>query len=100
MNDMKKAWTGINKVMNRNKRKSKPIVGLKRLNGNGVTRNPAELPNVLNEFFSTVGQKLAANVPGSNCHYREYLTNTNFTSSFFFEPVISSNIELEILLLQ
>ena len=101
MNDMTKTWTGINEVMNRNKRKSKPIVvGLiKRLNGNGVTRNPAERPNVLNDYFSTVGQKLAANVPDSNCHYREYFTNTNFTSSFFFEPVISSDIEQEISLL-
>ena len=83
--------------MNRNKRKSTPIVGLK---GNGVTGNPAELPHVLNDFFSTVGQKLVANVPDSNCYYREYLTNTKFTSSFFFEPVISPDIELEISLLQ
>ena len=95
MNDMKKTWTGINE-MSRNKRKSKPIVGLKRLNGNGVTHNVAELPNVLNDFFSTVGQKLASNVPDANCHYKEYLANANFTSSFFFEPVISSDIELEI----
>ena len=65
-----------------------------------MTRNPAELPNVLNDFFSTVGQKLAANVPDSNCHYSEYLINTNLTSSFFFEPVISSDIELEISLLR
>ena len=70
---MKKTWTGINEIMNRNKRKSKPIVGRKRLNGNGVTRNTAELPNLPNDFFSTVGQKLAANVPDSNCHYCEYL---------------------------
>ena len=96
MNDTKKTWTGINEVMNCNKRKSKPVVGLKRLNGNGVTRNPEELPNVLNDFFSTVGQKLAANVPDSICHYSEYLINTNLASSFFFEPVISSDIELEI----
>ena len=47
MNDMKKTWTGINEIMNRNKRKSKPIVDLKRLNRKGVTRNTAELPNVL-----------------------------------------------------
>ena len=83
MNDMKKTWTGINDVMNRNKRKAKPIVGLKRLNGNGVTRIPAELPNELNDFFSTVGRKLAANVPDSNCHYNESLTNTNFTTFQF-----------------
>jgi len=64
------------------------------LNENGVTRNPAELPNVLNDFFSTVGQKLAANVPDSNCHYREYLSNTDLSSSFFFEPVIPSDRNL------
>ena len=96
MNDMKKTWTGINEVMNRNRRKSKPIVWLKQLNGNGVTCNLAVLLNVLNDFFSTVGQKLVANVPDSNCHYSEYLINTNLTSSFFFEPVILSDIELEI----
>ena len=66
--------TEINEVMNRNKKKSKPVFGLKRLNGNGVTRNPAELPNVLNDFFSTVGQKLAANLPDTNCHYTKYLS--------------------------
>ena len=72
----------------------------KLLNGNVVTRNPAELPNVLSDFFSTVGQKLAANVPDSNCHYSKYLTKTNLTSSFFFEPVVLSDIELEISLLR
>ena len=29
MNNMKKTWSGINEIMSRNKRKSKPIVGLK-----------------------------------------------------------------------
>ena len=92
---MKKTWTGINEVMDRNQMKSKPIFGFKRLNWNGVTRSPAELPNALTDFFSRVSQKLAANVLDSNCHYSEYLTNTNLTSSFFFEPVVSSNVELE-----
>ena len=99
MNDMKKTWSGINEIMGRNKRKSKPIVGLKRLNGSGVAQNAAELPNVLNDFFSTVGPKLAANVPDANCHHKEYLANFNLTSSFFFELVIPSDIELEISLL-
>ena len=96
MNDMKKTWSGINEIMGRNKRKSKPVIGLKRLNGNG---NAVELPNMLNDFFSTVGQKLAANVPGANCHHKEYLAKVTFASSFFFEPVIPSDIELEISLL-
>ena len=83
------------------KKKSKPIFGLKRLNGNSVTRSPAKLPNALNDFFSTVGKKLAANEPDSNCHYSEYLTNTDLTSSFFFEPdVVSSDKEVEISLVR
>ena len=97
---MKKTWTGINEVMNRNKKKSKPIFGLKRLKRNGVTCNPVEIPNLLNDFFSTVSQKLAANLPDNNCLYSEYLTNTNLTNSFFFEPLVSSDIELEISLLR
>ena len=64
-----------------------------------MTHNVAELPNVLNDFFSTVGQKLASNIPDANCRYKDYLANANFTSSFFFEPVISADIELEISLL-
>ena len=74
--------------MNRNKRNSKPVVGLKRLNGNGVTCNPEELPNVLNDFFSTVGQKLAANVPDSNCHYSEYFINTTI---YFHEGTVTNS---------
>ena len=101
MNDMRKTWSGINEIMGRNKRKSKPIIGLNynQLNGNRVTHNGAELPNVLNDFLSTVGQTLAANVPDANCHYEEDLEKVNLASSFFFEPVIPSDIELEISLL-
>ena len=65
----------------------------KRLNGNGVTHYAAELPNVLNDFFSTVGQKLAANVPEANFQHKEYLAKVNLASSFFFEPVIPSDTE-------
>ena len=33
----------------------------------------AALPNVLNEFFSSVGQTLAASVPPANHHFSDYL---------------------------
>ena len=59
----------------------------------GTSERAKCLNHLACSLFSTVGQKLAANVPDSNCHYCEYLhvTNTNFTSSLFFEPVISSD---------
>ena len=64
-----------------------------------MTHNAPELPNVLNDFFSTVGQKLAANVPDTYCHHNEYLAKVSCASSFFFDRVIPSDIELEISLL-
>ena len=60
-----------------------------------MTHNAPELPNVLNDFFSTVGQKLGANVPDTYCH----LAKVSCASSFFFDRVIPSDIELEISLL-
>ena len=79
---MKKTWAGINEVTNRNKLKSKPITALRRLNCNEITHNPIEFPNVLNDFFSSVGQNLAAKV--SNSNHSEYMAN--------IRP--SSNVEL------
>ena len=75
---------GINYLIGRNKRRCKPIVAL---------------PNVLNEFFSSVGQTLAASVLPANHHFRDYLSAINSSSLFFFEPVTSMELETEILLL-
>ena len=54
---------------------------------------------MLNEFFSSVGQTLAAPVPPVNHHFSDYLPAVNSRSSFFFEPVTSMELETEILLL-
>lgn len=54
------------------------IAGLQRSNGNGVRRNAAKLPNVLTDFFSTVGQKLAINVLDFcfDCYFFPFFYNT------------------------
>ena len=84
MTNVRKTWIGINYPIGRNKRRCKPIVAL---------------PNVPNEFFSSVGQTLAASVPPANHHFSYYLPTVNSSSSFFFEPVTSMELETEILLL-
>ena len=81
MTNVRKTWIGINHLIGRNIRRCKPIVAL---------------PNVLNEFFSSVGQTLAASVPP---HFSHYLPAINSSSSFFFEPVTSMELETEIPLL-
>ena len=84
MTNVKKTWIGINHLIGRNKRRCKPIVAL---------------PNVLNDFFSSVGQTLAASVHPANYRFSDYLSTINISSSFFFEPVTSMELETEILFL-
>ena len=84
MTNVRKTWIGINHLIGRNKRRCKPIVAL---------------PNVLNEFFSSVGQTLAASVPPATHHFSDYLPAVNSPSSFFFEAVTSMELETEILFL-
>ena len=81
MTNVRKTWIGINHLIGRNIKRCKPI---------------AALPNVLNEFFSSVGQTLAASVPPANHHFSDYLPVVNSSSSFFFEPVTSMELETEI----
>ena len=54
---------------------------------------------MLNEFFSSVGQTLVASLPPANHHFSDYFPAVNSSSSFFFEPVTSMELETEILLL-
>ena len=54
---------------------------------------------MLNEFFPSVGQTLAASVPPATHHFSDYLPAVNSPSSFFFKPVTSMELENEILLL-
>ena len=84
MSNIRKTWIGINQLLSRNKKRCKPIVAP---------------PNVLNDFFSSVGQTLAASVPPANYHFSDYLPTNNPSSSFFFEATTSMELETEILLL-
>ena len=92
---MKKTWAGINEVMNRNKLKFKPIMALGRLNCDEITHDPTEFPN---DLLSSVGQNVAAKVPSSNRHFREYMINIKplHSRSFLFKPVTVLEIENEI----
>ena len=71
---------------------------LKRPNNQGVTQNPSEVSDILNRFFSSVGRKLAYNVPSSSRHFSNYFGDHVYPNSFFFDPVTApSEVESEIL---
>ena len=50
----------------------------------------------MNKFFSSVGHNLASKMPYPIKQFSEYLPQVNSPGSFFFNPVSSSEIELEI----
>ena len=86
LNNMKNTWNGINSLINGKKKKSRAISSLKRLN-NGITTDPLEISNIFNNYFSSVGEKLASRVPPSSCSFTEYLSPNNYPNSFFFDAV-------------
>lgn len=99
LNNMKRTWESINQLISPKKKKnSKLLTALKRPNNKGLTQNLYELTDILNRYYTSVGQKLLEDVPSSDRHFSEYLGNETYPNSFFFDPVTSPEIESEIML--
>ena len=97
LNNMKNTWNGINSLINNNRKKSKVVSSLKHLNDNSTTKDPLEISNIFNRYFTSVGHNLATQVPSSSHRFTEYLSSNNNYGSFFFDPVSPDDIEGEIL---
>ena len=67
-------------------------------NNNEVSRDPTCIPNILNEHFATVGQKLANQLPSTAKCFTDFLGKCKSSvSSLFFQPITPAEIGLEIL---
>ena len=97
LNNIKKTWEGINNLINRKKHK-KSISTIKNPQTQGLSYDPLEQANILNAYFASVGHRIASNMQASNRRFSEYLPITDYHGSFVFEPVLTKEIELEILL--
>ena len=99
INNMKKTWIGINNLLNRKNKRNKLICALKDFkNNNEVSRDPTCIPNILNEHFATVGQKLASQLPSTAKCFTDFVGKCKSpVSSFFFQPITPAEIRLEIL---
>jgi hypothetical protein len=54
---------------------------------NEINRNPRDIPNILNKHLSTIGTNLASKLPNPSKHFSQYLDTTNYSGSFFFDPI-------------
>ena len=91
----KKTWKHINELLNKNNScdKSTKIEKIKS-EIDGVPceyTSPKDIANVINDFFVNIGKKLASKID-SNVNHTEYL-NERQSKSFFFSPVISSEVK-------
>ena len=95
---MRKSWIGINNILNHKTKENKSIRALKDFkNNNEVSRNPIRIPNILNEHFATVGQKLANQLPPTPKCFTDFLGKCKSPVSSFFQPITPVEIRLEIL---
>ena len=86
--DPRKTWQIINELTSRKSGKSS--VKELRVNGNSVT-NPTELAEEFNHHFTTIGTKLASEIPESaSTSYHNYLTGTN--KRFEFHPTTPNHV--------
>ena len=93
---MKKTWEGINALINKH-RKTKLLSSLQLPDNRDTTQNQSEIANGLNHHFATVGPKLANSIPLFTRNFKDYLGDSNYSNSFFFDTVTSTEIEMEIL---
>ena len=101
IHNMCQTWKGINKLIGSYKKKNKRNpTNFIHPNPNEVpTSDPNEISNILNKYFATVGNKLASDIPETINTFFDYL-DPPINCTFFFDPIISEDINLEISILQ
>ena len=83
----------------RRKGKNWDRINFIRSNGHGVlSDDPKTIGNKLNKYFSSIGHQLATDIPEVNTSFSDYL-DPPLQNSFYFDPIISQEIETEISLL-
>ena len=96
LTNMKNTWAGINSLINNKRRDFKRISSIIHPVSKVPTNDCNEISNIFNDFFSSVGPNLASKLPSTNREFTDYMSG-NFDKSFFFNPVMASEIETEIL---
>ena len=69
----KKIWVGINRLLNRGKKKQGSIF----LEENGLISDPLKVANKFNDYYLNVADKLCEKIPKRNNKFQDYLKNPN-----------------------
>ena len=78
----KESWQTINRTLGRSQNKSNTITSLK--TGENLISDPNTIAETFNEYFSTIGEKIANSVDSGKTHFSSFLrkpaTNFEFNS--------------------
>ena len=96
LTNMKNTWAGINSLINIKRKDFKRISSIIHPDSKVPTNDCSEISKIFNDFFSSVGPNLASKLPSTNREFTDYMCG-NFDKSFFFNPVMASETETEIL---
>ena len=88
-----KLWETLGHIINPSK--SKKQKGINKLKiGDNVIDDKAEISNHMNNYFCTIGKKLASEIPEGR-HFSNYMKN-NVAETIFLEPIFEEEIQREI----
>ena len=60
LSNIKKTWEGINNLLGSKRKAIKHITSLKRLGSDQISCDSSDLPDIMNEYFSSIGHNLAS----------------------------------------
>ena len=89
LNNMKNTWNGINSLINNKRKKSKVVSWLKHLKDNSTTKDPLEISDIFNRYFTSIGHNLATQVPSSS-QRSDSLNICHLITIFVFSTSIQS----------
>ena len=92
---MMKTWGGggDNELLNRQRNRKQVSVRQRPYNSK-VTQYPAEISNIFNHYFASIGPRVSHNISPPRKNLQDYLAGTNHYKSFFFDPFSSSEVDL------
>lgn len=97
-NNIRKTWQTINDIIK--PRSSSNKIGIKKLIvDNIIYENSKDIANKLNDFFTSVGQKISESMPANNLDPMANMRG-DYPNSFFFQPVTPATIYSTILSLK
>jgi len=98
--NMRQTWKGINELLGgmRKKRKTKHINFISSNENAALTSHPKIIGNTLNEYFATIGDKLASAIPEVSGTVSNYL-DPRLSNTFYFDLIIPQEVDSEIITL-